>query len=412
MSSILYNKGFAVNLSHNFYDYALAPVDNKFKVNSDLEIIPTEECSALMKKGRMRYVRTGQGIILFYKAYIDDVPLVPVQKPLVKLQDKAEFVFIVKMAANAMPFLTNVSDWSIGKTYTAGKLFMMEATVGNSGNPEAVPLTASLADMVKPPSFNYTFKPGGAYTGLVDVVIYDNSLIPNEVYRVDDVPFNTVTQSYTVAIDLAGELKGFYKLNATEAVSGAPVHSTDFYNDENLASQEVFGIIRIKYEEIDRLYDTTSVKNLFKTFQYQFVNRSAYWRYYIVAQNLDQAFINNFDLGVIDASNTYTFNASFSLNPLPPHPLPWTRQNGRPDPLVRINGFPTFILKSTAKIPFSEKILLALNLKKYPLPGGPFGTFIDNMPNANAIGVDSDQYGAAQLIPTITPDIAEIFVIV
>lgn len=404
MSSILYNKGFVVNLSHNFYVYTGASVENKFKVNSDLEIIPTEECAALMQKGRMRFIRTAQGIILLYKAYIDDVPFVPVQKPLVKLQDGAEFVFIVKMANNAMPFLTNVSDWSIGKTYSAEKLFMMEATVGNSSNPETVTLAASLADSVRPASFNYTFKPGGAYTGLVDVVIYDNALIPNEVYRVDNVPFNTVTQSYSVAIDLSGKPKGFYKLEATEAVSGDPVHSTDFYNDENLASQDVFGVIRIKYDTINRLYDTTSGKNQFKTFQYAFLNRSAYWRYYIVAQNLDGDFFTNFDLGVVDATSTYVFRASY--------PSPWTQQNGQPDDRVKINGLPTVILTSTAKIPFNEKIVLALNLKKYPKPSGPFETFIDNMPNANAIGVDSDQYGAAQLVPTITPDIAEIFVTV
>jgi hypothetical protein len=184
--------------------------------------------------------------------------------------------------------------------------------------------------------------------------------------------------------------------------------------DGNLATQDVFGIIRIKYNTIDRLYDTTTGKINFKTFEYAFLNRSAYWRYYIVAQNLDNDFINDFDLGVVDATNTYTFNASFPLNidPPPPGPRPWTQENGEPDPLIMINGFPTFILMSSAKIPFVEKPLLALNLEKYPKPGGPFETFIDNMPNANVIGTDSDQYGAAQSTPTITPDIAEIFVIV
>ncbi|MEO5642803.1 MAG: hypothetical protein ABIQ40_19880 [Bacteroidia bacterium] len=405
MSSILYNKGFAVELSHDYYVYTGASVENKFKVNQFLEIIPTDECAALMQKGRMRLVRTGQGIILFYKAYIDETALVPAQKPLVKLQDGAEFVFIVKMATNAMPFLTNVSDWNVGsKTYSAEKLFMLDAPAVSPTSPTTVPLSDSLADMVKPALFSYNFRPVGAYTGLADVVIYDNALVPNEVFRVDNVPFDAVTESYTVEINLENQPKGFYNLEATEAVSGIPIYITDFYIDANLARQGVFGLIRIKYDTINRLYDTTTVKTGFITFQYAFLARSAFWRYYIVAQNPETSFFNDFDLGVVDATSAYTFFAS--------NPSPWTQENGEPDSLIKINGFPTVILTSTTKIPFSEKTVLNLNLEKFPKPGGSFETFIDNMPNANAIGVDSDQYGAAQAVPTITPDIAEIFVIV
>ena len=59
MSATIYNKGFSVELSHGFYDYAGAAAGNEFKVNKDLELVPTAECAALLRNGRMRFVRTG-----------------------------------------------------------------------------------------------------------------------------------------------------------------------------------------------------------------------------------------------------------------------------------------------------------------------------------------------------------------
>jgi hypothetical protein len=395
MSATIYNKAFTVELSHNFYANTTLP-ENKFKVNGNLELVPTQECAELMKRGRMRFIRNGKGFILFYRAYVDATNT---QKPLVKLNDGAEFVFAVRMPTDAMPLLTNVSNWDVNsKTYGADKLFMIESTVSNSANPQTIPLTASLANMLRPAIFPYTFKPSGGYTGLADVVVYDNAI---EVYRVDDVPFNADTLTYSVEIDLSNQPKGFYTLTAFKANSTAPadiINTTDFYIDNNLSKQNTFGIIRIKYNTIDRLYDTTTAPANYKTFQYAFLARVAYWRYYIIPQNIDSAI---YDFAVIDSETI-----PYQFTPTVPATDP---QYGKPDTSITINGLHPIILKSTTQIPFSEKVLTSLSL--YKKTGINATEVIRGLSNARFTGVDSDRLGAAQPVPTITPDISEIFVI-
>ncbi|HEU4717469.1 MAG TPA: hypothetical protein VFU15_06540, partial [Bacteroidia bacterium] len=84
MSSTIFNKAFSLELSHDFYVVA-----SKYLVNKDLTFAPTKECSALMQKGRMRFVPTPKGAVVFYQSYIDGTDTV---LPLVELADGSEFV--------------------------------------------------------------------------------------------------------------------------------------------------------------------------------------------------------------------------------------------------------------------------------------------------------------------------------
>ena len=67
MSSILFNKGFEVELIHNYYVYTGAPLNNEFSVNRNLAISPTKECEELMRRGRLRFVPTMKGFTMVYQ---------------------------------------------------------------------------------------------------------------------------------------------------------------------------------------------------------------------------------------------------------------------------------------------------------------------------------------------------------
>jgi hypothetical protein len=244
--------------------------------------------------------------------------------------------------------------------------------------------------------------------GLADVIVtFDDT--STDVLKITNVPYNADTDTFSTQIDLSKEKKGFYTLKAYKAGSTNPLDeldSNDFYVDSNLVLQNVFGIIRVTYADasVSKLYGTTIAANKFYTFNYGFAARSVYWRYYIVAENLPAGYFTTYDLKVKDDTGPLIFFASY--------PSPWTQPNGQPDPVIRINGLDTVILTSTTKISFSEKALLNINLYNHLKPAGADTKISDNLPNARVDGVDTDQYGAAQLPPTITKDIAEIFVIV
>ena len=63
MSSTIYNKAFTVELSHDFYETV-----NRFRIHRFLEIVPTSQTAELLKRGRMRFVRTDSGLTVFYQA--------------------------------------------------------------------------------------------------------------------------------------------------------------------------------------------------------------------------------------------------------------------------------------------------------------------------------------------------------
>jgi hypothetical protein len=404
MSSALYNKAFEVQLTHGFFAAA-----NSAQVNDQLEIVPTVECADLMKKGRMRFVRTKKGFTLFYQAYKDASNNV---LPLVKLDDGAQFVFKVKLDIATLSEFLNVSDLDVNsKTYSAEKLFMLnqEVLTGTTNPPQTLAFNTDLANSVRSSIFTYTFKTNDPmYTGPADVVVtFDDD--PLDQLIIEDVPYNQDQQTYTTQIDLSSKRKGYYTLEAFKANTANLLNSNNFYVDGNLAVENVFGIIRVWYKDasLTKLYGTSAPNSnaKFYTFNYDFAARSVYWRYYIVAKNLPSNFFATYDLAVIDAkASPKIFYAS--------NPGNFTQPNGQPDTLIKINGLDTVILTSTTKIPFTETALLDINLNKYLRSAGPYTKISDNLPNARVDGVDSDQYGAAQSIPTITKNIAEIFVII
>lgn len=401
MSSTLYNKAFEVELMHNFYVYPDAALNNAFKVNRDMRIVPTRECYELMKGGRMRFVPTMKGFTTFYQAYINPSNA---QEPLVKLNDDSEFVFSLHMDVSAIDLFLNVSDLNVGsKTYSSGKFFMLEQKVETStaNPPQTLSLTATLANSLRSAVFTYAFKRSTAFTGNADIEVRSGSITGPVVQTITGVPRNIITDTYSAEINLSQQPKGFYVLRAFETGTSTVINSNDFYVDGDLAAQNTFGILKVIYEDIDKLYLTTTGSTKYYTFNYTFAVRSVKWRYYLVVENLDALFFNNNSLQIKDESGGgVVFNAS------EPPPV-FTQPLGKPDPVIAVNGLRTVIFDSQSVIPFSEKPMKGINLYRQPADE----KMISNLPNANPVGVDSDQYNPAQT-PPLAPaaNISEIYV--
>lgn len=376
MSSIIYNKAFNINLRHLFYTAAV----DQFLVNKDLEIAPTNECLELFRQGRMRYVPLVTGGTLFYKRNIDNTGA------LVPLTGAQSFVFAMRFKSDPAQFL-NVTNLDQGGTYAPGKKVLLEGTA-----PASLTLTASLIDRILPTVSTYSFiaTPPPVYQGLVNVTVTHESGSP--VITLLNVPFNATTGTYSVELDFTGKPLGKYNFQAVKVVGGGTAHDAVLYVDSNLAREDVFGIIRLKYTNAADLYNST------KTFSYSFVNRSTLWRYYLVAKTIDTTVV---DLAVIDGSLSHTFT------PVDPTVLPY----GSPNSLVKINGYDTIITTSSVAIPYTDVPLTELFVYKRTIIGGAEEKIQGAIQNAVLAGVDSDRLGAAQPVPTITDGIAEIFII-
>jgi hypothetical protein len=370
MSATLYNKAFTGDLSHDYFTTA-----NKSKVNASLEIAPTKECAELFKQGRMRYVRTPAGFTVFYQAYVDSVLNPPVQKPLVKLSGAVEFMFAVKMHSDAMPLMLNVTELNVNsQTYGPGKILLLDKSVSSpfGGSPPYVEdLDASLIDQLRPSVFTYTFLPDTPtlVTDLTVNIYPEGSGTP--ILIITPVLVNPQTGLYSVEIDLSKKPKGLYTIKAKDGVTVE--HTATVYVDSLLARENIFGLIRVKYTDADKLYETCTNKAKFCAFTYSFEARSVMWRYFVAVKSPSNYFTAGHKLEIVDSLSTYTFDVLDG--PFQPSSY-------------KLNGFNTVGFTSDAAIPFSETAIDRFSLNQITVDAK---TLITPLQNAIPTGVDSNR---------------------
>lgn len=366
MGATIYNKAFSAELSHEYYE-----TEHQFLINQYLDIQPSAATALLMKNSRFRFVRTAKGFTCFYQAYLDTTTPPGTEKPLVKLSGAQEFLFLVRIKESA-DFILNVTDLTVdGKKFGAGMKYLLD------GDPGTTTLEPSLIDQVRPSVFTYYFRAsygGSAFTDPVDITVKDEASAT--VFSFSAVASDPATGSYSLPLDFSDEANGLYTITAVDSANTShEVHAATLYIDNQLARENLFGLIRLKYANADDLYNGEIV------YDYPFVNREVKWRYYIALKS------GTASLKVVDTSMTYTFS---------------------PDPGVAISGFSlsgydtVYPFTSTVAIPFKETAITTIQLQK----SATGDLVLDKLANAAVTGVDSN---AAN--PTDTANAAaEIFI--
>jgi hypothetical protein len=382
MSSIIYNKAFDVNLSHDFYVYTMpdSPVGNEFQVNKGFEIFPVDASTDLMRRGRMRFVRTLKGFTVFYQAYLDENED---QQPLVPLSGDKEFVFTIRVKDNVDEFL-NITDLNQGGTFNSGNIFLLDAVAANTVN-GTLAMTPIIIDQLRPHLFTYSFRSSvSGYTGNADVFVKDEN--NTALFSVTNVPYNSTAGIYNAGLDLSSYPNGVYKIEAKKSVAGFETISTaTIYVDNDLASQNIFSILRVRYPSaaVNHLYDTTSDPADFKTFAYEFEKRFTKWRYFVSIKSDPETFFTTGlrHLQIIDTAGDYTFDPMDG--------------EGEPSPTYKVGqNFATVIFTSDDPIPFSEKSIKTIQLQKADNGGttGNMEVLISTLPNAARKNVNTNAF--------------------
>lgn len=373
MSSTIYNKAFALQLSHLFYT-----VEHRFNVNQQLDLFTTVATADLIRKGRMRMVRTGAGADVFFQSYLDAAPAVPVVKPLVELTGPLEFVFALKIKPSDVQFL-NTTDLDQGGSYSSGNVFLLDGTMPAAAPPAPtapvdLALTASLLDRLLPSVCTYSFLPvnAGTTVNLIVDVYTETGVTP--VLTINPVTVDPATGIYSVQLDLSAQPNGVYRIEAKDGITIE--HSATVYIDTQLARENIFGLIRLKYPDADYFYN-----GLPDRVTYEFEAREIKWRYYVAIKSVPANFFATHSLEILDDNlpdpPVYTFTGL---------------DGGIPSGTVTINGQPTVIITSDQDIPFSETAIDRFYLRQVN-PGPVYKTLMVELPNAATNGVDSNQVG-------------------
>jgi hypothetical protein len=327
----------------------------------------------------MRFVRTLKGFTVFYQAYLDENED---QQPLVPLTGDKEFVFTIRIKENVEEFL-NITDLDQGGTYNSGNIFLLDATAANTVN-GSLAMTPSILDQLRPHLFTYSFRssiPG--YTGNADVFVKDENNAP--LFSVTGVPFNSTTGIYSAGLDLSTYPNGVYKIEAKKSIAGFEVINTaTIYVDNDLASQNTFSILRVKYPSaaVNHLYDTASDPGDFKSFTYEFEKRFTKWRFFVSIKNDPETFFTtgNRHLQIIDTAGNWTFDPMDG--------------EGAPSGTYKVGqNFATVIFTSDDEIPFNEQAIKTIQLQKADnTTNANMEVMINTLPNAARSNVNTNAF--------------------
>lgn len=389
MSVTIFKKAFGLEFSHDFFDVA-----NRFSILRYLEFVPVSGTAKLFRDGRMRMVATPKGFDVFYQAYLDTVPVTPVERPMTELTGPVEFLFEVRIK-EAQDFFQNVTDLNIYSTppvitkkYKAGMKYMLK------GDPSGLSLSPSLIDQVRPQVFTYTFRgkeivtPFSDYSGTVNISVKDEQ--NTTVFSFTNVASDPQTGVYSLPLDFSDKENGIYSITATKTAGGAVVHESQVYVSNELAPQNFFGLVRMKYATTAQLYNGS------ETYVYALPNRKVRWRYYVSVKDYPSGFFTSNYLEISDTLAAYTFT---------PFNSP-----GIPHPSFKVNGLNTVVFTSTGggvfgdgRIPFTQTAIKSFRLRQL---GTVTKTIVPVLGNAAVTGTDSNRLNSPS---ADVPPYAEIF---
>jgi hypothetical protein len=304
-----YRELFGVEFFHEFYKNK---DDTYSQRDNDFEVIPTAQCSALMRNQGWLFRRVAGGFKLLYRAAPDNV-----SKPLIDFPARASLSFLLRAKTpwlehyTALP-LQRASDSIFYLTNLAGNVQQVDGKDELLLTKDSTNVFLSAQDEViaSPPRFHWTFKKAADKAVISILDQHSGSVFTTQLERLEDGSSSGAQKNFCAAIDLTAFGKGLYHF----LIDGVESHRR--YVDEDLTWRKPFALLDMKlHPHVPTTHqfaeDDGSVAA--KHFRLRLNKRETIWKYLVGVKYRED--IAEDDLQIISASfpATFTRKASYRL---------------------------------------------------------------------------------------------------
>lgn len=358
--NLIYSRLLEVSVLHDYFRNGIA---------RDIKLIPTRETQEKLKRGRMLWRETPQGIVLLYRAEDD------LSTPEVALSPPIDLCFFFQ-SSNPTEFFTVTELKKGSRSYQAGDILAFQNIPANASsdplNPEK--LAVEIWDGARPKTFSERVKlnpiPSKVILQVRDAA--GNKIAPGLDDNGNPLPLDLPlspddTGAFLLKLDLKGKAEGNYSFVLRNEADTQDLWTRTYFLTQDSEVNKSLGILSLGYRASPaRLYGDREY------FAIDLKRKATKWTYIIVSQN-NKVDLAAAQLSILDKGNppgspyaTYTFQ----------------QQGAAPHADIRINNAETVIFKSQVPIPFFENPKLNLELRRKPGNRVLFG----HLPNPSRSG--------------------------
>ncbi|OOG70737.1 hypothetical protein [Algoriphagus sp. A40] len=358
--NIIYSRLFEVSVLHDYFREGIA---------KEFKLIPTQETREILKKGRMLWRETPQGILVLYRAEDD------LSTPEVALNPPVDFCFFFQ-STNSPQFFA-VTQLSKGpRTYHSGDFLAFQNLPANASSDPDLPekIVLDVWDGARPKTFltRITLNPVPAK---VIFLVKDASGTKissgldesGQPFPLDRELSPDDKGEFLISLDLKGKPEGNYILTLRNEANTLDLWKKEYFLTQDPEVKSALGVLKISYRPVpDHLYGGRDY------YAIDLKRKATKWTYIIVSQN-KKVDLGTAQLSILDKGN--------------PPGSPYTTYNfqqigAAPNADVKINNAETVIFKSQVPIPFFENPKLNLELRRKPGNRVLFG----HLPNPSRSG--------------------------
>lgn len=358
--NIIYNRLFEVSVLHDYFREGIA---------REIKLFPTRETQETLKKGRMLWRVTPQGIVVLYRAELD------LSTPEVALTPPVDFFFFIQ-SINSPQFFA-VTQLSKGpRTYQSGDFLAFQNVPANASsdpeNPEKIGLdiwdgtrgkTFIIRVKLNPNPSKVIFQVKDASSAKIPSGLDDTGTpLPLDLELIPD-----DKGEFLLSLDLKGKAEGNYTLTLRNEADTEDLWRKEYFLTQDPEVKSALGVLKISYRPAsDHLYGGREY------YAIDLKRKATKWTYIIVSQN-KKIDLGSAQLSILDKGN--------------PPDSPYATYNfqqvgAAPNAEIKVNNSETVIFKSQVPIPFFESPKLNLELRRKPGNRVLFG----NLPNPSRTG--------------------------
>jgi hypothetical protein len=357
--NIIYSRLFEVSVLHDYFKEGLA---------RDIKLNPTRETQDLLRKGRMLWRETPQGIVVLYRAELD------LTSPEVALAAPIDFFFFIESRTPQFFAVTQLTEGP--RTYQAGDFLAFQNSPSNASTDSETPekIELKIWDGARAKTFltRLTLNPKPAKV-LFQIRDASGTKISSGLDEIGaalplDLEITPDDKGeFLISLDIKGKPEGNYSLTLRNAADTQDLWKKEYFLTQDPEVKSALGVMKISYRPApNHIYGSK------ECYAINFKRKATKWTYIIVSQN-KKIDLGSAQLSILDKGNP----------PGSPYATYNFQQVGTaPNADLKVNNAETVIFKSQVPIPFFESPKLNLELRRKPGNRVLFGS----LPNPSRTG--------------------------